>query len=108
MVMGNKSPIRPKVLAKLMEIVLHNNTLQFAEENYLQIQGTAIGTKMAPAYANIFMGELEREWLTHDKGNLIQSWYRFIDDFFFFGKDPNKTLWSLSILVIIMQGKQSK
>ena len=28
---------------------------------YLQIQGTAMGTKMAPAYANLFMGKLEEK-----------------------------------------------
>ena len=92
MVMGNKSLVRPKVLAKLTEIVLCNNTLQFAGENYLQIQGTAMGTKMAPAYANIFMGELEREWLAHDKGNMIQSWYRFIDDIFVLWKGSEQDL----------------
>jgi hypothetical protein len=27
---------------------------------FLQINGTAMGTKMAPSYANIFMGKLEK------------------------------------------------
>ena len=47
--------------------------------HYLQIQGTAMGTKMAPSYANIFMGHLE--------GQLLMAvpltpyrWLRFIDD----------------------------
>ena len=31
----------------------------FNEEHYLQLQGTAMGTKMAPSYANLFMGHLE-------------------------------------------------
>jgi hypothetical protein len=29
-------------------------------EHFLQINGTAMGTKMAPSYANIFMGKLEK------------------------------------------------
>ena len=36
-----------------MEIVLGNNVFEFNESYYLQIQGTAMGTKMAPAYANL-------------------------------------------------------
>jgi hypothetical protein len=32
----------------------------FTGDHYLQVSGTAMGTKMAPSYANIFMGKLER------------------------------------------------
>jgi len=32
-------------------------------KNYLQIHGTAMGTKMAVAYANIFMGKVESQIL---------------------------------------------
>ena len=46
----------PEVLTKL---VLKNNVFEFNNNYYLQIQGTAMGTKMAPAYANLFMGKLE-------------------------------------------------
>ena len=43
---------------------------------YLQIQGTAMGTKMAPAYANLFMGKLE----DHLNNLAPNHWKRFIDD----------------------------
>ena len=46
----------PEVLTELMKAVLKNNVF---EKYYLQIQGTAMGTKMALAYANLFMGKLE-------------------------------------------------
>ena len=53
----------------------------FEEEHYLQIHGTAMGTQMAPSYANIFMGDLERKILTQvDKRPDI--WWRYIDDVF--------------------------
>ena len=54
------NPHRPDidVLICLLEIVLCNNTFEF-NEYYKQIQGTAMGTKLAPAFANIFMGKLE-------------------------------------------------
>lgn len=38
-----------------------------------------MGTKMAPSYANIFMGKLEKELLQSSIEKPL-SWYRFIDD----------------------------
>ena len=43
----------PSVLACLLEIVLKNNIIEFDGKVYKQLQGTAMGTKLAPAYANI-------------------------------------------------------
>ena len=48
----------PDILDELMNLVL-KHVFEFDENFYLQIQGTAMGTKMAPAYANLFMGRLE-------------------------------------------------
>ena len=49
----------PEILSELMNLVLKHNVFEFDEKFYLQIQGTAMGTKMAPAYANLFMGGFE-------------------------------------------------
>ena len=50
---------------------------------YLQTEETAMGTKMAPAYANLFMGKLEEKLKEFGKQhNSIMLWKRFIDDFF--------------------------
>ena len=70
----------PEVIGELVSIVLENNIFEFNEKHYLQIKGTAMGTKMVPAYANLFMGkiELKLQALT-DK---IFVWKRFIDDIF--------------------------
>ena len=38
-----------------------------------------MGTKMAPSYANIFMGNLEKQLLESSIERPL-SWYRFIDD----------------------------
>ena len=63
----------------LLEIVLKNNTFEFDNKFYKQIQGTAMGTKLAPAYANIFMGRLEHRILSH--ASLKPTFYKhFIDD----------------------------
>ena len=64
-----------------MNLVLKNIVFEFNEQFYLQIQGTAMGTKMAPAYANLFMGKLE-EHLLHLAQDHIHTWNRFIDDIF--------------------------
>jgi hypothetical protein len=45
----------------------------------LQINGTAMGTKMAPSYANIFMGKLEK-LIIQSASHKPLSWFRFIDD----------------------------
>ena len=51
-----------------IQLVLTKNSFIFNETNYLQVHGTAMGTGMAPSYANLFMGKLELEFLqTQDK-----------------------------------------
>lgn len=62
-------------------MVLKNNVFEFNDKYYLQIQGTAMGTKMAPSYANLFMGKLE-ETLKQIGEPHILIWKRFIDDIF--------------------------
>ena len=51
----------------------------FDGQIYEQIQGTAMGTKMAPSYANLFMDRFERAFLAREP---IQPllWKRYIDD----------------------------
>ena len=75
------NPERPDifVLVCLLEIVLKNNTFEFDNKFYKQLQGTAMGTKLAPAYANLFMGKLEHEILSHAPLKPI-FYKRYIDD----------------------------
>ncbi|CAG2218796.1 unnamed protein product [Mytilus edulis] len=42
-----------------LKIILDNNTFFFDGKYYLQISGTAMGTKVAPTYATLVMGFLE-------------------------------------------------
>lgn len=58
-----------KTLINLLEVVLKNNTFEFDGKSYIQLQGTAMGTKLAPAYANIFMGKLEQTILSSAPSN---------------------------------------
>ena len=52
---------QPVVIGELIDIVLQNNVFEFNDKLYLQKQGTAMGTKMAPSYANLFMGKMEKQ-----------------------------------------------
>ena len=70
-------------LVDLAELVLKNNNLTFNGKHYLQILGTAIGTKMAPSYANIFMGKVESD-LFEGSPTRPYFWRRFVDDVFFY------------------------
>lgn len=71
---------RPDVeVLKLLEICLVNNDFQFENKVYLQMEGTAMGQRYAPSYANIYMSEWEREALA--KCPLQPVFYlRFLDD----------------------------
>ena len=70
-----------EVLRHLLELVLKLNTFEFNNKYYLQKFGTAMGSKLAPAYANTFMGQLEKDIL--ESSPLQPTYYRrFIDDIF--------------------------
>ena len=65
----------------MTELVLKKNVFEFNSECFLQTSDTAIGTKMAPAYANIVMSMFERNLLT-GSCNKPLVWFRYIDDIF--------------------------
>ncbi|XP_064641362.1 uncharacterized protein LOC135496144 [Lineus longissimus] len=68
-------------LVLLLDAVLTMNNFEFNGENYLQTGGVAMGTKVAPYLANIFMAHFEE---THVYTYHLQplTWVRFIDDVF--------------------------
>ena len=59
-----------------MKKVYGLSKIEFADCMYHQVQGTAMGTKMAPSYANLFMAE---ELLKKSPTDPI-LWKRYIDD----------------------------
>jgi len=50
-------------LVDLLTLVLKCNNFEFNGDHYLQVQCRAMGTKLAPSYANIFMGHSEKQLL---------------------------------------------
>jgi hypothetical protein len=85
------SPDSPSAsfLCTLVNLILTLNFFQFNSKFWLQIHGTAMGTCMAPSYANIFMGWLEEKFLATVLFKPL-LWLRYIDDIFLIwthGKD---------------------
>ena len=70
------------ILLRLVHFVLNKNFFEFNGKFYLQKMGTAMGTKMAPNYANLFMQSIE-EKLLNSSHLKPKAWYRFIDDIWF-------------------------
>ena len=65
----------------LIRFILTLNYFEFNGRLYHQVSGTAMGTKMAPNYANLFMGELEKKLINlHPVKPTL--WIRYIDDIF--------------------------
>ena len=63
----NKCNTDPKLTYWILcciECILKNNNFTFNKSNYIQMQATAMETKMAPKYANIFMHQLETKFMS--------------------------------------------
>lgn len=71
-------------MTEFLTLVLQCNFFQYSKVIYQQIQGTAMGTAVAPIYADIFMGFLEKRLVSEltDKGILL-FYKRYIDDSLF-------------------------
>ena len=68
-------------LIHLASLILDKNNFSFDNHHYLRIQGTAMGTRMASSYTNIFMAKLETEVLQSVSKRLM-VWWRYTDDVF--------------------------
>ena len=51
--------IPTETLCDLLRMILTMNNFTFNQQHYLQIHGTAMGTKMAPSFANLFLSMFE-------------------------------------------------
>jgi hypothetical protein len=65
----------------LLRLVLKNNYVSFGGRTFRQIVGTAMGTAVAPTYANLFLAGYEVSALKEFKTALLY-YGRFIDDTF--------------------------
>ena len=63
MLQNNINHKRTEFIKTLGNLVLKHNYFQFNGQIFLQQQGTAMGMRMAPNYAIIFMHKIETELL---------------------------------------------
>ena len=78
-------------LIELLKLVLHLNNFEFNGEHFLQIGGTSMGSRTAPSYANIFMGNLEKRLLERAPAQ-PRIYLRYIDDIFMVFDGPEQEL----------------
>ena len=58
----------------MLGLILKENLFQFNGEYFLETHGTAMGTKMAVSFANIFMAEVETNYSTKQyQANSIET-----------------------------------
>ena len=56
------------------------NCFSFGDNYYKQINGVAMGTKMGPSYANLFVGFTENKFFSNYHGPKPDLYKRYIDD----------------------------
>ena len=75
----NWSKPLPQTLTCLLEKVLRLNNFTFNDEQFIQIQGTAMGTRVAPNFANVCMGRFQETFVYKTEWpNYVIIWVRFI------------------------------
>lgn len=87
----SKQPIPTTHLGELMRLILKENSFKFNDKHFLQTHGIAMGTKMAVAFAVIFMAEIEKHLLAASPQKPI-FWKRFTDDIFSVWTLPEKEI----------------
>jgi hypothetical protein len=72
---------KAEMIAQLTKEVLKGNIFEFNKQLYIQTSGTAMGTKLAPAFANLYLHTLEMKHLPNAPTQ-PKLWKRYIDDIF--------------------------
>ena len=80
-------PIPTHYLREMLRLILKENSFQFNGKHYLPTHGTAMGTKTAVSFANVFMAHIETTILSRTVFKPT-VWKRYIDDIF--------SLWDIS------------
>ena len=70
------------IVEKFLELILNQNNFTFNNAHYLQIKGCSMGTKCAPSFANLFMGEFENKFIYNQIKDKYRAFLRYIDDIF--------------------------
>uniref|UniRef100_A0A8C5MZ48 Reverse transcriptase domain-containing protein n=1 Tax=Leptobrachium leishanense TaxID=445787 RepID=A0A8C5MZ48_9ANUR len=91
--MDGKIPLEQRdFLIASIKWILHNNYFWFNQDFYIQVAGTAMGTRFAPSYANLFMAFWEETFLDDFLGAGLVTYRRYIDDVIFIWKGDEASL----------------
>ncbi|KAK6525084.1 hypothetical protein TWF694_011915 [Orbilia ellipsospora] len=94
--MGNREleGIRTSRIKDLLDIVMYVNCFEFNGKYYRQVEGVAMGTSCAPAFANLSLGLLEMSTSIVDKIGPVglQFYARYIDDIQLIWKGSRQSL----------------
>ena len=75
------SAVGTETLCDLIRMILTTNNFTFNDKHCLQIHGTAMGTRIAPSYSNLFLAKFETDALSRAPYQPHTRW-RYIDDIF--------------------------
>ncbi|XP_068697800.1 uncharacterized protein [Montipora foliosa] len=78
-----------RFLREMLGLILNETSFQLNGENYLQTHGTAMGTKMAVSFANIFMAKIETT-LIQQSETKPKEWRRYTNDIFYLWDSDKK------------------
>ena len=73
-------PYPVHTILRLVELVLTLNHFEFDGEFYTQKRGVAMGTRMGPSYACLFVGWIEHRFFESYQGLIPELYKRYIDD----------------------------
>ena len=66
---------------KILQLILFNNYVEYDDQIYRQMEGTAMGTAVAPPYANLYL-HYKFDTVLSQYDDRLQFYRRFIDDGF--------------------------
>ena len=69
-------------LRKLFVFATKQSHFSFDNVIYDQVDGVAMGSPLAPALANLFLGHFESFWLKEPKASKVLFYRRYVDDIF--------------------------
>ena len=74
--------LTPDDIRTLLTHCLNNNYVRFGGSYYKQTQGIAMGSRIAPSLAIVFMGALEKQFFSDTERGQPDMYARYIDDVF--------------------------
>jgi len=91
---SHQNPTHPPIfiiLRQILNFILHNNCFNYADLIFLQVRGIAMGTPMAPDFANLLMSCFEDKFV-FNLGTKPAYYRRYIDDLLFTWDDTHDEL----------------